>query len=304
MTKDEIFNNSLKELESNRFNTILQSKTYLQSAYSNEKILNLANKLGELKIELAKTNLNSIFEEIKKTKVELLTELKKNGYDINKIIPKYSCEKCQDKGILNDNKICDCLKKIYLNNLLTNSQINLVNQPVLDEIDITKYSDVENKKILINTLKKFENNNQTKVNTILLSGETGTGKTYIAKSFLKTLILQNKLGLFYDINSLNQKFLNAHLNFETRDKTLYDIYSCDVLIVDDLGSENTYKNVTREYLLTTLNERQSKNKITLFTTNLTLNDIKTKYTERFFSRLMDKEISLKFNFIGKDLRLA
>ena len=192
---------------------------------------------------------------------------------------------------------------MYLENLLTYSQTNLINQPILDKIDLTKYFDVDDKAFLINALKKFENN-QTKINTILFTGETGTGKTYIAKSFLKTLILQNKLGLFYDINSLNQQFLNAHLNFEARDKILYDIYNCDVLIIDDLGSENTFKNVTREYLLTILNDRQSQNKITLFTTNLTLNDIKTKYTERFFSRLMDKEISLKFNFIGKDLRLS
>lgn len=303
MTKDEIFNNCLKELENSRFNTILKSKTYLQSAYSNKKILNLANKLGELNIEFAKTDSNDIYEEIKKTKIELITALGENGYDINKIIPKFNCEKCQDKGILNDNKICDCLKKMYLENLLTYSQTNLINQPILDKIDLTKYFDVDDKAFLINALKKFENN-QTKINTILFTGETGTGKTYIAKSFLKTLILQNKLGLFYDINSLNQQFLNAHLNFEARDKILYDIYNCDVLIIDDLGSENTFKNVTREYLLTILNDRQSQNKITLFTTNLTLNDIKTKYTERFFSRLMDKEISLKFNFIGKDLRLS
>lgn len=303
MTKEEIFSQSLKELQNSRFEKILESKNYVKSTYSNNNILKLANKLGELKISLAKTDDNKIKEEINSTKRELLNKLTEYGYDINKIFPKFDCKICNDKGILEDGKICNCLKTIYLNNLLLHSQTNLSKFPLLKDIDLTKYSDIENKNILIKTLKKFENNKNPKINTILFTGETGTGKTFIAKSFLKTLILNNNLGLFYDMNNLNKTFLDAHLDYEGRDKILNDIYNCDVLVIDDLGSENIFKNVTKEYLLALLNIRQSNNKITLITTNFTLNDIKQFYNERFFSRLLDKEISYTYNFVGKDLRL-
>ena len=303
MTKEEIFSQSLKELQNSRFEKILESKNYVKSTYSNKEILNLANKLGELKILLAKANDNKVKDEINLTKRELLNKLTENGYDINKIFPKFNCPICEDKGIIEDEKVCSCLKTIYLDNLLLHSQTNLDKFPLLDDIDLTKYSDIDSKNLLIKTLKKFIGNKNPKINTILFTGKTGTGKTFIAKSFLKTLILDNNYGLFYDINSLNKTFLDAHLDYEGRDKILNDIYNCDVLVIDDLGSENIYKNVTKEYLLALLNIRQSNNKLTLFTTNFTLNDIQNTYNERFFSRLLDKEISFTYNFVGKDLRL-
>lgn len=300
MTKNEIFAYTLKEKENVRFSKILESKNYVKSTYKNPDILNLANKLGQLKIELAKTDNPAIENEIISTKTTLINKLNTLGYDVSKIFPNFNCKKCLDKGILDNGNVCECLNDEYLNNLLKYSQIKLDNHPTLAEIDTTMYENNENIKKLITILSKV---NKTTLNTFLICGATGTGKTYIAKSFLKTQILQNNLGLFYDINNLNQQFLNAHLSYNERDKILYDIYNCDVLIIDDLGSENIYKNVTKEYLLSMLNERQTNNKITLFTTNLTLNDIKNQYNERFFSRLLDKNIGLCWNFCGKDLRL-
>lgn len=300
MTKQEIFSQTLKHLQNERFNRILEAKSYMQSAYKHKEILDLANKLGELKIELAKTDKSSIYDQMNLIKKELILKLNQFGYDINKIFPKFNCNICEDKGILEDGKICECLKKQYENNLLLNSKVKLDNFPTLNEISLDKYEN-ENIKKIIKILSKIS---ETKYNTFLFCGETGTGKTYVAKSFLKTYILQNNLGIFYDMSSLNQLFLNAHLDYENRDKLLSEINNCDCLIIDDLGSEPMYKNVTKEYLLTLLNERQNKNLITLFTTNLTLNDIKNIYNERFFSRLLDKNISLCCNFSGKDLRLS
>jgi len=300
MTKDDIFSKTLKENENERFEKQLKCKNYLQSCYEIKDILNLANKIGKLKIEYAKTNDEKYLEEIKKTKKDIAKEFKKNNLDIKKIIPDYSCKICNDKGFLTNGEVCSCLKRKYLQNLLKYSKTDLTNFPLLNEIDVSIYADDKNKiKLIYNIL----NIQKTKFNTILFSGETGTGKTYIAKSFLKTLILQNNLGLFYDSINVNQIFLNAHLNFNERESILSELKNCDILLIDDFGNETKYNNITKEYYLELLNLRQSNNKITIFTTNLTLKDIQQNYNERFFSRLVDKELSLKYSFTGADLRL-
>lgn len=301
MTKNDIFLASINEIQNNRFNEILKSKTYLKSTYSDEDILALANKVGELKIKLAKNNDKKSKSEYENAKREIFDKLKEKGFDTSKIIPNYSCKNCKDMGFLLNGETCECLAKRYYKNLQLQAGIDLENTPLLDEIDVKKYSDVENKTKLIETLKNIR---KTGINTILFSGETGTGKTFIAKSFLKTFIFQNNLALFYDMIVFNQLLLSAHLNFNEKDRILFDIINCDLLVIDDLGSEPVYKNVTNQYLLWVLNERQSKNKITLFTTNYTLNDLRNNYTDRFFSRLVDKQLSLKYSFKGKDLRIS
>ena len=300
MTKDDIFNLTKKELENERFEKILESKNYLQNCYKEKEILNLANTLGELKIEYAKTNSDEVLNKIKQTKLNLIECFKKYNYDISKVLPKYNCKVCNDKGFLDNGKLCSCLYNKYLNRLLNYSKTNLETSPLLDVFDASCYEKDKETAKMIFDLQNIKSNNK---NTILFSGETGTGKTFIAKSFLKTYILQNNLGLFYDSSNINQIFLNAHLNFAERDNILNEILTCDVLVIDDFGSEAKYNNVTKEYFLNLLNSRQEKNKITLFTTNLTLNDIKNTYNERFFSRLVDKNCSLKYNFTGNDLRL-
>ena len=77
MTKDDIFNLTKKELENERFEKILESKNYLQNCYKEKEILNLANTLGELKIEYAKTNSDEVLNKIKQTKLNLIECFKK-----------------------------------------------------------------------------------------------------------------------------------------------------------------------------------------------------------------------------------
>ncbi len=300
MTKNEIFLITKNEIQNYRFNEILRSKNYLKSTYSDKEILALANKIGELKIELAKNEDLKTKNRYIQAKKDIIKKIKEKGFDESKIIPNFSCKKCRDNGFLPDGETCDCLKKKYYENLLKNSGTELDLVPTLDNLDVSVYGDKDNKSKLILALKNAKRNG---INTILFSGKTGTGKTFIAKSFLKSFILQNNLGLFYDMIELNQLLLSAHLNFNEKDRILFDVLNCDLLVIDDLGCEPVYKNVTNQYLLWLLNERQSGGKITLFTTNFTLNDIRNNYSDRFFSRLMDKNISLKYDFQGTDLRI-
>lgn len=304
MTKNEIFKSCLEEKQNLRTQNILESKIKVKHLYENEEILSLANQLGTLKLEKVKKELENISTDdlktkITETKIKLATTLKQNGVKIEDLATKFNCEKCQDKGFVND-KICECLQKEYNKELLNFSEINLNEIPLLKDIDITYYINEEEIKKLIKILEHLIT--ETKFNTLLFSGETGTGKTFISKSFLKTYILNNNLGLFIPSFNLNEELRKYHIDF-SQNKSLNRYIEPDLLVIEDLGTENIFNNITSEYLLIILNERQEKNKLTLFTTNLTLNDIKERYNERFLSRLLDKNISLKYNFKGKDIRL-
>ena len=65
-----------------------------------------------------------------------------------------------------------------------------------------------------------------------------------------------------------------HYNYYDNLENLIDPYlTCDLLIIDDLGTEPTYKNVTKEYLYIVISERLKNNLNTIINTILGLNQI-------------------------------
>ena len=78
------------------------------------------------------------------------------------------------------------------------------------------------------------------------------------------------------------------------------IFHCDLLIIDDLGTElsNTFTN---SWLYTCINERYLHQKATVISTNLSLEQLRERYSERIFSRITGNYILLKL--IGKDIRV-
>lgn len=305
MTKEEILKKSIQTIKNNRAIKIMESQNYKRSCYDNKEILEISNKLGKIKLKIAKAENDEqpIFELLLEKKAllkQFLIKLKENGKYTSKIIPNFDCKVCDDEGFLSDGEMCECLKNEYHKNLMIETGIDLQKFPTLEKMKLDKY---ENKEEIKNIIKNLTNIEKTNINTILFSGATGTGKTYISKCFAKTLCEKEILTRFYSSSEINKLFCSAHFNINNLDNILSDLFNAEVLIVDDLGAEAKHKNITKEYFINLLNERQNKNKITLFTTNLTLNDIKEIYTERFLSRILDKEISLKYNFQGKDLRI-
>lgn len=306
MTKNEILKKSIQTIKNNHAIKILESQNYKQSCYDDKIVLDLANKLGDLKIKIAKAeNENSSSFDLVIEKKELLKQfllrLKAVGKDTSKIFPTFDCKNCNDTGFLTNGEMCECLKNLYHKNLMIETGLDLEKIPSLNQLDLKKYGCCENEiKNVVSHLLALTN---SQFNTVLFSGSTGTGKTYISKSFAKTLCENEILTRFYSASEINKIFCKAHFNINNIDEILSDLFSCEVLIIDDLGTEAKYKNITVEYFINLLSERQNKNKITLITTNLTLNDLKNIYTERFLSRILDKEISLKFAFQGKDLRV-
>ena len=81
-----------------------------------------------------------------------------------------------------------------------------------------------------------------------------------------------------------------------------ELMEVPVLILDDLGSEPLMQNITVEQLFNLINERQNNGRSTVISTNLTLAELRERYTERIASRLNNPKNCLVLTLAGKDLR--
>ena len=153
---------------------------------------------------------------------------------------------------------------------------------------------------------KFVDNLKTaQTRNIVFMGNTGVGKTFLAKSIAKTAMSKGNTVIFITSFNLNNEFLKSHLSSELdKIKLLNNYINCDLLVIDDLGSEPKLKNVTSEYLLILINERIARKKATIITTNLRPDNIIATYGQRFYSRIFNKEDSSLIEITGKDLRTS
>ena len=79
-----------------------------------------------------------------------------------------------------------------------------------------------------------------------------------------------------------------------------NIFECDLLILDDLGTEMP-NSFTISQLFLCINERILRSKSTIISTNLSLNQVAEIYSERTFSRISSKYVMLKL--FGDDIRI-
>ena len=78
------------------------------------------------------------------------------------------------------------------------------------------------------------------------------------------------------------------------------IFDCDLLIIDDLGTELTNAFVASQLFLC-INERILQKKSTIISTNLDMNAFRDTYTERVFSRISSHYTMRKL--LGDDIRI-
>lgn len=146
-------------------------------------------------------------------------------------------------------------------------------------------------------ISKFPKN---KLKNLILTGPTGTGKTYCAN--LIQYELTQKGYRVYLTNTFNLVKRMKDYLYGQDSAVPRDFFESDLLIIDDLGAEPSIKN-SDEMLYTVINERYSDDKPFLVTTNLSKDQISTRYEDRIFGRIYDKNKSANFIFNGKDLRI-
>ncbi|MDR0462441.1 MAG: ATP-binding protein [Christensenellaceae bacterium] len=158
-------------------------------------------------------------------------------------------------------------------------------------------------KSIYNWLAEYCEKFPTKIPNLVLWGATGTGKTFIVNT-VKQSLTDKKVRVEYAtaFNMVNvfQKYVNS---FGRDDEQINDFLDCDVLIIDDLGTEPTIKNVTQEHIYNILNERLVNKRAFIITTNLNPDALYERYDERIARRITAKENSTLIEFPKFDSKI-
>lgn len=308
----KIEQNLLKEFKDKKLKAEYDADINLRYALSNPEFKLSYNKIRSLQLDYAKAQYQNkdgkeIKNEIIKEKENLNNIVKKYSIDTTTLKPQYNCKKCKDEGVVNG-IACDCFKQELSKRLLLNCGLNYNDLPDFDNMSYEIVKNIEYKdkyqqvcKLLKEYISKLKD---TKKKLIVLSGGVGVGKTHILKATTHEAIKNNYFALYTTSFDLNKSFLAYHCaRLEEKDNILNKYLDCDLLLIDDLGTENILKNVTVEYLYLIINQRLESGKNTIITTNLK-SELKDIYDERIMSRISNKNTCITLNLVGDDLRIG
>ncbi len=233
-----------------------------------------------------------------------------HGFEENYLEPIYSCPDCMDTGFIqtaNATKTkCHCFTDQEINLLYQQSNIReIISQENFSTIKYEYYkgNDLEKFKRAVEVCKSFTQNFKKQQQNIFLYGSVGTGKSFLSGCIAYEL-LQKKYSVIYFSSSTLFDTL-AKYSFEEKSKeSLYnfhkDLYNCDLVIIDDLGTELTNVFVSTQ-LFSLINERHLRQKATVISSNLSLPEIRELYSDRVFSRITCNYSLCKLN--GDDIRI-
>ena len=243
---------------------------------------------------------------------ERIKLLAASGYPKDYLAPRYICPRCQDTGYIGSRK-CSCFKKAEIELLYTQSNLKeILEKENFDHFSFDYYSDTikndatglsarETALRAYNTARSFVRDFDARFQNLFLYGNTGVGKTFLSHCIAGELLKSAHCVLYFSAFDLFD--LLAQSAFSRKTENAQDehfIFDCDLLIIDDLGTELTNSFVSSQLFLC-INERIMRQKSTIISTNMKLEDFSDTYSERTFSRIASNYQMVKL--IGKDIRI-
>lgn len=250
--------------------------------------------------------------ELQAQRAELLHTL---GYEPDALDPTPACTRCGDSGWAGA-EMCTCLKELCAQEQMKalTALLNLTDEQNFDRLRLDVYSDQpwegkrsprENMKRVVTVCEGFARRfPDYPLHNLLLSGGTGLGKTFLSGCIARevsgrgySVVYDTAISLF---STFEAKKFSRDLGQErqARDDTRRYL-NCDLLILDDLGSELTTP-LAQSTLYEVVNSRLQGSKHTIISTNLSMEQIGARYTPQVVSRLAGAYQEL--TFYGDDIR--
>lgn len=283
------------------FKSLDESISALSVQYGRRLLDGDTHALAELKEEL---------DILRSSKRDLLLSA---GYPEDYLEPIYDCPDCQDTGYIGSEK-CHCFKQAVIR--LLYEQSNIKEFPAdadfahfdLDFYPPSLYDKTTGRSaraMMEDTLKicrRFIDTFGTEFRNLFFYGSVGVGKTFLSTCIAREIMDREFSVVYFSapqlFNVLSQNKFDKN-DIDARNMAEY-VYNCDLLIIDDLGSEYTNAFIAAQFF-TCINERLINRKSTIISTNLSLESLADLYTERSFSRITSSYDLLKI--IGDDIRI-
>lgn len=226
----------------------------------------------------------------------------------------HRCPHCRDTGYTEDGNPCRCLRQRLIDNacrsanlgpLLKDQHFGAFNLNLFSESPYPgkKLSPRDNMRHIASAAQRFVTQFESLSQpNLIFHGGAGLGKTFLCSCVARALLDRGYTVLYQTAFSIAETMENYRFGRRegTDAETAYRmIYDCDLLIVDDLGTELTNTFTTVEFF-NILNTRLMNQRKMLFSTNLAPTELVRTYGERVSSRLLSHFELMEF--YGEDLR--
>ena len=278
----------------------------------------LDESVGELSVAQAKlllngddealTRLRLSLKDISRRKKELLVSA---GYPADYLEPVYTCPDCKDTGYIEgDNglrKKCHCFHQQELDILYEQSHIrDMIASENFSSLSFEYYQgeDLAHFRKCVDVCHNFVQNFKQDYHNLFFYGTVGTGKSFLSGCIASELLQSGHSVIYFSASGLFDTLARYTFNAGAKEALsgfYEDIYSCDLLIIDDLGTEMTNTFVASQ-LFSCLNERHLRKNATIISTNLSLEELRDRYSDRVFSRITSHYDLCKLN--GPDIRMC
>lgn len=329
MENDIVVKELLKDYEKKHQKALNELENRKQTLYNRcPKLLEIENQLHSLGISTAKCILNNnsssyldnLKSEIEKLKLERNDILYKLNIDDSYLKPKYECNICNDTGYTIQNYqtvMCKCLKQRLLDIEYNKSNIFNLDKENFNNFNFNLYSDEINKekynsnispreniKIIKKLAEQFINDfDNPNSKNLLFTGNTGLGKTFISNCIANEVLKSGKTVLYQTSPVMLDSIIDYRFGKKNSQNICDSIYSVDLLIIDDLGTE-TINSMKFTELFNIINTRllNNSNNVTktIISTNLNMKNLYETYDERIVSRFVGYYNICRF--FGEDIR--
>ena len=255
----------------------------------------------------APAKLHDQLKELSVKRAKLLTDA---GYPSDYLDPIYLCRECEDTGYIltpeGTRQKCRCLRQKELSIRYAQSNLqDLIRRENFSTLSYEYYQgeDLQHFKAAVELSKNFVENFNQVYRNLFFYGTVGTGKSFLSGCIANELLQAGFSVIYFSASGLFERL--ARYAFDTKDKDALhafyaDLYGCDLLIIDDLGTEVTNSFVTSQ-LFSCLNERGLQHRPVITSTNLSLEELRDRYSDRIFSRITSGFSLCKLT--GPDIRI-
>jgi len=259
-----------------------------------------------------KSDAKEELEKLKNSNLEMQNQvkmlLKKHNLPENYLTPDYVCKSCGDSGYVNG-YMCDCFKKLMrkmaFERLNSKTPLSL---STFDSFKLEYYPDTASNSIsprermgkILTLCKKYAEGFTQNSGNLLFLGKTGLGKTHLSLAIANEVVLKGYGVVYGSVQSFLRQIEREHFGKDNKgENTLQSLIDCDLLILDDLGSEFSTQ-FTVSVIYDIINSRMLTGRPVIISTNLDLSEMEQRYTERVVSRIIGSYRLLQFD--GVDIR--
>lgn len=270
-----------------------------------DQVSTISVSLGRKLIGGDESAIYELREKLREIKEQKYLALVRAGFPEDYLEPIYDCPLCKDTGYV-ERERCSCFKQAITEVLYEQSNIRSVLQT--ENFSTLSYSyyqgdDLLHFKNAVETCRNFVNNFNSDYHNLFFYGTVGTGKSFLSGCVAKELLEKGNMVLYFSSKVFFETI--SKLSFDNKSKEEFnqlmeDLYYCDLLIIDDLGTELTNSFVASE-LFSILNERHIRKKATVISSNLSLEELRDRYSDRIFSRITSNFEICKIT--GPDIRM-